>query len=572
MELSKYKQFILSVATGGLLLAGLFSLLTETPQIAYATPSDLFVTSTGSGDCSQSNPCDLQTALGLASDGDTIYVAAGTYTGTGEAVIVVTKSITLYGGWDGTTTTPPVRDPAAHPTTLDGERERRVVHISGNISATVDGFTITGGNASNAPTDAGRGGGIYSARATSIIANNVVTNNIAYTSAASRGYGGGIYVSNPPGVAVITGNQVLSNVASTSYYAYGGGIYLGSASSAQVVNNVVLSNTASITDGLGYGGGLVFSGSDGILVTGNRVEYNVGQAGLAPSFGSKGGGVYCYGSDDVMVSSNVVRHNTASIPANGGGGGIGISGCDRLIVVGNTLQGNLGSASTTSGGGRGGGLSAYASRGLTINANRVLSNTASLSQFGWGGGLYLSRNTTFTMTNNIVAVNQASREGGGMAFETSVAEPVAGTLAHNTFAANDRGSGYGRIAIHLNNSYVTLVLTNNLIYSHTYGVYATAGSTATLYHTLFYAHSSGDTGGPGSIVNTDPITGQDPLLTADYHLQGGSPAIDAGLTLPWLTADIDGDTRPQGSGYDIGADEFIYRYRVYLPLVVRGFP
>ena len=569
MNLSKYKHIVFSMVTGGLFLIGLFLLLNGAPQIARADLGELFVTPSGSGDCSQAAPCALQTAIGLASDGQTIYLAEGIYTGDGGAVITVTKSIALYGGWDGGTTTPPVRDPDAHPTTMDGGGARRVVYISGNISPTVDGFTITGGNASNAPTGAGQGGGIYSLGATPLIANNVITNNTAYTSTSSSGRGGGIYVANAPGAAVITGNQVLSNVASISYRGYGGGIYLGYAPAplAQVVNNVVLSNTASITNGLGFGGGIALSGSSGTTLIGNRVEHNVAQGGPAASFGSDGGGIYCRSSNDVTLNNNVVRYNTASVPANGGGGGIGIDWCQRLTVVGNTLQGNVASASTTGGTGRGGGLDAYASRDLVVNANRVLSNTAHL-----GGGLYLLRNTTFTMTNNIVAANHASYQGGGMAFETDVRQPVTGTLVHNTYAANDRGSGSGRIAIHLNDPYVTLVLTNNLIYSHTYGVYVTAGSTATLYNTLFYAHSDGDIGGPGTIVNTNPITGQDPLLDADYHLQGGSPAIDAGLPLPRLTTDIDGDSRPLGSGYDIGADEFSQQWDIYLPLVVKNYP
>ncbi len=43
--------------------------------------------------------------------------------------------------------------------------------------------------------------------------------------------------------------------------------------------------------------------------------------------------------------------------------------------------------------------------------------------------------------------------------------------------------------------------------------------------------------------------------------------MDAGFPLPWVTTDVDGDPRPLGSGYDIGADE-VYQ-KIYLPLVMR---
>jgi parallel beta-helix repeat protein len=42
----------------------------------------------------------------------------------------------------------------------------------------------------------------------------------------------------------------------------------------------------------------------------------------------------------------------------------------------------------------------------------------------------------------------------------------------------------------------------------------------------------------------------------DYHLHPKSPALDAGLTLPTVKADIEGRSRPQGAAYDIGAYEF----------------
>lgn len=42
----------------------------------------------------------------------------------------------------------------------------------------------------------------------------------------------------------------------------------------------------------------------------------------------------------------------------------------------------------------------------------------------------------------------------------------------------------------------------------------------------------------------------------DLHLKSGSPAIDTGIILSYITNDYDGISRPQGLGYDIGAYEF----------------
>ena len=44
----------------------------------------------------------------------------------------------------------------------------------------------------------------------------------------------------------------------------------------------------------------------------------------------------------------------------------------------------------------------------------------------------------------------------------------------------------------------------------------------------------------------------------DYRIGAGSAAIDAGVDAG-VTTDIDGETRPFGAGYDIGADEWVAR-------------
>ena len=66
--------------------------------------------------------------------------------------------------------------------------------------------------------------------------------------------------------------------------------------------------------------------------------------------------------------------------------------------------------------------------------------------------------------------------------------------------------------------------------------------------------------GPLALYNDQtPNDGAPGDLYGDYHIQGGSPAVDAGFdltgTYPNLLSDFDGEPRPSGTGVDIGADE-----------------
>ncbi len=50
-------------------------------------------------------------------------------------------------------------------------------------------------------------------------------------------------------------------------------------------------------------------------------------------------------------------------------------------------------------------------------------------------------------------------------------------------------------------------------------------------------------------------------------MTAASAAIDKGVEAG-VGFDVDGDARPAGAGYDLGADEFWFK--IYLPLVLRN--
>jgi len=532
MNLGQSKHIVFSLAISSLLLFGLFLLLmlNALPSTVYAwpvtpavtpnppgtrPPGPAFVKPGGTGGwCLQDDPCgSIQYAIDQCEpgNGDTIYVAGGSYTGTDNAVITVTKSITLYGGWDGTTTTPPVRDPNVYPTTLDGQGQRRVVFITGTVTPTIDGFIITGGNATDlggSLFDSDAGGGIYSYAAYPIIQNNVITHNLASTQPGERAMGGGIYAESD-GFVAINSNRILSN-------------------------------TAGIDANLADGGGLFVMGPG--EVRSNTFEENVACQGGGCT--GRGGGIYVGWTDDGLeVVGNRFINNQA---ANGGGLHLVWS---AVHVAENTVHGNRAVW--------GAGMYSYYDKGSVIEANTVTSNTASIG--GGGIGIYITPdNTRPTVVNNVIARNRAPGRGGGF-YAWSDWNSSSITFTHNTLVDNGKGVAVG--------TNMTVTLTNNSVVSHTLGITTTDPSaTAPSDHNLFWSNNN------DGIRGTNPVDG-DPCFVdpagGDYHIAEGSATIDAGVDTG-VTTDIDGDTRPIGSGYDIGADE--RRLDVYLPLVVRSFP
>ena len=106
---------------------------------------------------------------------------------------------------------------------------------------------------------------------------------------------------------------------------------------------------------------------------------------------------------------------------------------------------------------------------------------------------------------------------------------------------------------------------NNTIYGNTsFGLDvngAFSGSTnARVINNIVYGNGSSQITNDATNTTLQNNLTTNPLFinpsAGGFHLQSGSPAIDAGMTLPEVPCDFDGNSRPAGSSHDIGAYEY----------------
>lgn len=570
--------------------------------------------------------CDyasIQDAVDAAAGGEIIKVATGDYTDLHTRqgvtqVVYISKTVTIQGGYTTANWTTP--DPDANPTTLDAGGQGRVLHITGDISSTIEGLRITGGDATGLggdPWGNDSGGGVYVVTATTTFSGNRVFDNSAY-------YGGGLFLQNADGSA-LSGNTIFTNTASGSPWPEGGGLYIYGTtatvsgntitdnaagenggglyawtSTVTLVNNDIVSNTAY------SGAGLQLYECDDAVLEGNTIALN-----SAKGLSADGGGLYISFGRNTTLQSNFILTNTAgyegggayvenanltlrdnqivSNTGGGSGGGLALLGSPVITLEYNTvalnisgdegggLYGSAGNATILentfsrnradyggglrfSGDGRlagntvvfntaitdGGGLYMEASD-ATLAGTIILSNTA-LS--GSGGGIYLNSLSDPVFTNTVVADNWANTTGSGFYVEDSFP-----TLLHSTIAQNTGGDGSG---LHVTNDGWSsrVEMTNTILVSHTVGVTVTAGNDAELEATLW--GNDTDWGGAGNVVTGTINIWGDPAFVdpdlSDYHIGLTSDALEEGVDAG-ARDDADGDPRPLGGGYDIGADE-----------------
>ncbi len=547
------------------LILGLAAMPASQPAQA-AGPWYVSTTGNDANDClSPATPCaTINGALNKPDfvAGDTILVAIGTYTGTGNEVVLLDKDAILSGGWDETFTT------QSGMSTIDGQGARRGLTVAvGPLSVTtVEAFIIQNGSAFD-------GGGISNSGA--------LTLNNSTVSCNSTAFGGGI---SNIGALTLNNTTVSGNLATT----FGGGI---NNSGVLTLNNSTVSGNSSTTFG---GGGIANSGAltlNNSTVSGNSTTSSGGgiinSGGISTltlnnstvsgnSAASSGGGIANF-SGTVTLNDSLVTLNTSAAPSSGppgGGGGIANNNGGAITLNNSAVNGN--SAANL-----GGGIFNNAGSTVTLN-NSVVSNSAGVS----GGGIF--NYSILTLTNSTVNGNSATFVGGGLF--NGISGGVGGTLTLNNSTvsgnnSNDTGGGvYNTGTLTLNNITISsnnaansgglqndgvVAIQNTLVAKNTAGSGPDCRGNAISssgYNLIGDTTNCDFTATPDDLINVDPHLGQliGPSGAPRYHpLLSGSPAIDAGNPAGCsdrdgnpLTTDQRGVARPQGARCDIGAYEY----------------
>ncbi len=334
-------------------------------------------------------------------------------------------------------------------------------------------------------------------------------------------FGGGIYCrtnSNPSLVNV--------TISSCSADSAGGGIYCNN-SKPSLINVTISSNSSYF-----YGGGIYCNSNSNPSLENVTITNN--------SSGT-GGGIHCKNSSPILVNVSISGN---SVLWNGGG----------MFCVGNSNPSLVEVSIINNFATSGGGIFCYWDPSPTLENVMITGNSAS----DHGGGIYCCAYSNPSLTNVTMSGNSAGHGGGIYCYWYSSPSLENVTITGNS-ADNDGGGIFCRCSTNL--SLVNCILWND--------------SPQEIYfdedddpNTIMISYSDIQ-GGEEAIVTNDNGTvyweegniDADPLFvdSTDFHLQKGSPCIDAGTAFfVWggdTLVDIP-DSLYNGLAPDMGAFEY----------------
>jgi len=200
------------------------------------------------------------------------------------------------------------------------------------------------------------------------------------------------------------------------------------------------------------------------------------------------------------------------------------------------------------------------SEGQTMyTGNDIMYNVVS----GCSTGIYTRYQKNNKIVGNVIYKNMSY----GIFFYKHPDEPNTPYIAHTKIYNNTIISN--RWGFQNNSAHYVTVKNNIFAYNTDYQVYVREGKTVghVLDHNLYYPNAKIGWGGTKytSLSAFQKATNQgangidkNPFLKDDYSITSQSFTIDAGadLSAEGVTKDVNGVSRPQGNGFDIGAFEF----------------
>lgn len=509
----------------------------------------------------------LQDALAGAVAGDEIWIAAGVYKpdqgqsetqGDRSASFELIAGLALYGGFAGDEETLGERAGLFDDTILSGDlagddlpdfvnREDNSQHVmSAQTDSTtpfiVDGFRITGGNATAAeyPDVNGAGGALVEHSTVEFRSCAFVDNLAIAPGALWLGPGPEGAPANVLGDCVFEGNMA---VAEPPYAGSGGGGGVGCS------GNIVFTDCAFVGNRAANGAGLYCSTEDQIVLDHCDFVNNV----ASNSEGQAHGGALYLREGSFVVRDCTFTGNGASVPAvdynHGAGGALATYWQYELdvLVLRCTFAGNSATHD-------GGAVFNYNCAPWYVNCVFV-NNTANGDEAFCGGGAVFNNMSANARLINCLFIGNAATGihqdcGGGAVHSVIGSWPIISNCVFIDNSANSRGGGV------LTMWDSTARVRNCILWGNT--VAAASGELAQIdgntdaENTIEYCCIEGWTGALGGIGNfgddplfVDPI-GPDGLAGTgdeDLHLAPGSPCIDRGQN--WRVAfdrpDIDND-------------------------------
>ncbi|HLI86686.1 MAG TPA: LamG-like jellyroll fold domain-containing protein [Bryobacteraceae bacterium] len=186
--------------------------------------------------------------------------------------------------------------------------------------------------------------------------------------------------------------------------------------------------------------------------------------------------------------------------------------------------------------GRTGGTEISHDHGLYLHSsNSIITNNLFLGPItGWG--VQTASGFSGLIANNTFAFNMNNHGGQLMLWDVSGG---AVTVQNNIFYNPTDG-----FAVNLCAFQGSLVIDHNLVTNGTIGGSDTCGG--------------GESVSPTNTIYADPMFVNASSAPYNFYYKSGSPAINAGVTIPEVPTDMAGTPRPQDNVYDIGAYEYIF--------------